>query len=351
MSETRTKNAILLKANKLREVDNFVISISEPKEGAMSLNFTLGNLAPIECELLADSDDLKKLKEWMESIAKDTGHASVVFGSGASLTCEITDIPESEVKQTGRYLDELFPSPICVISVRTGDGIFRSGVFKVKHFINQLYMTLLMGLSRETEQLAKEWYPYTKQYEHIQPQDFISWIKKTPFWHENLVSSALLDWYLQSAETYTDAQPEFKFEWGIAYVVDMWADYCCIFWRNGISIGDITYLGIHNLDFDFSDITGLEEWYDDFPRLDDDYYASFDKTEEESNATLQEIKEWEIKGFKLAHEIRKRLPINVVLLYSPTWITSFPCGNYGRIIFDQRRLASKNQADKSTAIS
>lgn len=39
MSERRTKNAILLKADKLKEVDNFAISISEPKQGVMSLNF------------------------------------------------------------------------------------------------------------------------------------------------------------------------------------------------------------------------------------------------------------------------------------------------------------------------
>lgn len=323
----------------LREVDDFNISVKEPDQGKMSIAFTLGELDPVLCDLFAASDDLQKIKEWMEAIAKDELQSSIVLGSGTKISCELTDIPESSVKRTYRYLDELYPSAIAVISITTKEGEEYSGVFKVKHFINALYADLMTTSMRAPEKLAKHWYLYTKESKTQEGYEY--WLNKTPHWHQNQLTSSLIEWYLQTTESYTAAKPQFQFERSIVYIVTMWADYGCIFWRDGISIGEITSLGIKDLDFDFSDIEGLREWYDDFYRLADDF-REIDEGTEKAKAVLQECEEWHIKGFKLAQEIRKRLPINVILLYLQSWDVGFGLRYFerdkGRIIFDSRKI-------------
>lgn len=341
MNVKRTKNAISLAFNDLREVDDFDICREAPKQGEMTIHFTLGNFDSVACNLKAASDDIQKLKEWMEAIVRDERQTSVLLGAGAKLTCELTDIPESAVEKTYRYLDEQFPSPIAVISLTSEGGETYSAVLKVKHFINALYVTLMMFNARGPEAPTKQWYPYTEKYK--KEKDYKTWMKNSPHWHQTQVTSSLIEWYLQSSESYTSEPPHFQYVSDIGYIVKMWADYGCIFWKDGISIGEITTLNINDLDFDFSDVEGLEEWYSDFPRLSEDFQSIDEEAAKETVASiLQEIEEWHIRGFKLAQEIRKRLPINVILHYMQSWDVGYGLPYFaidkGRIIFDSRKI-------------
>lgn len=339
MNVMKTKNAISLEHNVLREVDDFNISIKDPEQGKISIILTLGELPPVTSVLCADSNDLQKLKEWMESIARDESLTSASLGSGTKITCKQTDIPEKAVDETYRYLDELFPSPLAVISITTDDNKTYSAVLKIKHFINALYVTLMMHCVRTPEKLTKQWYPYTEEYK--KQESFKQWIANSPYHHQSLVASSLIEWYLQSTQSYTSVNPKFKYEGSVAYIVTMWTDYGCIFWKNGISIGEITSLEINDLNFDFSDVEGLREWYDDFYCLADSYRViAEDKENEES--LMMKIKEWHIKGFRLAQEIRRRLPLNVILLYLQSWDVGhgqrYFAKDKGRIIFDSRKI-------------
>ncbi len=341
MNVWRSKNVISIEHNALREVDDFDISRKASKRGEVTLLFSLGEFDSLTCNLKAASDDFRKLKEWMEAIARDEQLTSVSLGDGSKITCELTDILESTVEKTYRYLDELFPSPIAVISVTTESGETYSAVLKVKHFINALYVTLMMFSVRGEEAPTKQWYPYTEEYK--KEEDYKTWMKNSPHWHQSQVSSSLIEWYLESSERYTSAKPQFQNVSSIGYIVNMWADYGCIFWRDGISIGEITTLDINDLDFDFSDVEGLEEWYADFPRLSEEFQSINEETEKETQASiLQEIEEWHIRGFKLAQKIRKRLPINVILHYEQSWDVGFGLPYFkkdkGRIIFESRKI-------------
>ncbi len=168
-------------------------------------------------------------------------------------------------------------------------------------------------------------------------------MNKNPYWHQSLLQSTFIEWYLQSEECFAKKKPQFKIEFDYVYVVAMWADYgCSIFWNNGISIGEIAKLSIFNLNFDFSDIKGLNDWYDEFIRLADNYRKVFTTTEEKKDAILEKIKQWHINGFKLAQEIRKRLPTNVILIYEQSWDVAagqlYFSRDYGRIILDPRKI-------------
>lgn len=361
----KTKNAISAAQNTLREVDDFNITIDDPKQGKMTLHITLGEWEPVACVLCAESDDLQKLKEWMEAIARDERRASVALGSGGVIACELTDIPESSVEKTYRYLDEQFPSPIGIFTITTENGEAYSAVLKVKHFINLLYVSLLTGGYDYPRVLRKHWYPYTKKYQ--QSANFPKWMRKQSCWHQSMLASPLLEWYLQSSESYTDAKPQFKGEFDCAYMLSMWADFgSCIFWRHkdGASVEAYFDINDHSLKtdiyinghvFSFSDIKGLNEWYAEFHSLSYEYdeigndfpedIIEEEITNESKLATLQKTREWHIRGFKLAQEARKRLPINVMMIYEQSWDVANGLHYFGRdkgrIIFDPRKLKAK----------
>ena len=352
----KTKNAISAEQNALREVDDFNITIDAPKQGKMTLHITHGEWEPLACVLCAESDDLQKLKEWMEAIARDERHASVALGSGAVIACELTDIPESTVEKTYRYLDEQFPSPIALVSITTENGETCTAVLKVKHFINMLYVALLANWYDLNKRLKKDWYPYTKDYE--ESEDFRKWMRKQPYWHQRLLASPLIEWYLQSSDCYSNAKPQFKYDFGCAYMFTMWADFGdSIFWSfpDGGSSGDATCIEINDFIFDISDIEGLKEWYAEFHSLSYEYdeigndfpedIIEEEITNESKLASLQKTREWHIRGFKLAQEVRKRLPMNVMMIYEQSWDVAHGLHYFGRdkgrIIFDPRKLKTK----------
>lgn len=339
MNVRKTKNVISLEHNALREVDDFKITRKDPNQGEMTILFKLGEFDSVACNLKAVSDDILKFKEWMESIAKDDRMSSASLGSGAKITCELTDIPESSVEKTYRYLDEQFASPIAIVSITSEEGDTYSAVLKIKHFVNALYVSLMMLRNPETP--IEQWYPYTEEYK--KKEYYNTWMKNTPYWHQSHVTSSLIEWYLQSSESYTSANPQFQCVSRIGYIVNMWADYGCIFWRDGCSIGEVTSLSIKDLVFDFSEVDGLEAWYADFSRLAEDFQSIDEETEKATEVSiLQEIEEWHIRGFKLAQEISKRLPINVILYYTQSWDVGYSLPYFaidkGRIIFDPRKI-------------
>ena len=64
----KTQNAISAEQNTLSKVDDFNITLDKPQRGKMALHITLGELAPVTCDLWAASDDLQQIKEWMVAL-------------------------------------------------------------------------------------------------------------------------------------------------------------------------------------------------------------------------------------------------------------------------------------------
>ena len=337
----KTRNTLLFEKGLLREVDEFALRRGRVLPGKWTFYLILGELRAVPGTLCADHDDLQKIKGWMEAIARDERHASVTFGSGAGLTCDITDIPESSVKKSYRYLDEEHPSPIALLTVTDDNGSSHSAVLKIKHFINYLYVVILFMSFREEDNMKEQWYAYTPKYR--ESEEFQTLIREHPYYHQDLQSSALVEWYLQSAECYSVVKPQFRYAIPCAYLINMWVDFGCMFWEGteGMSIGEYSNLYINDLQFDFSDIDGLDAWIKDFHRLAERSM----KVDGFVSAKLSHtIKAWHLRGYKIAQEIRKRLPLNVILIYQQAFDLSFRQRYYrrdlGRVLFPPALLKS-----------
>lgn len=349
MNVTKTRNVVFSEKGALRMVDDFALSSEKPTPGAWHFLLTLGELPPMPITLCAAADDLRKIKEWMEAIARDERHCSVVFGSGASLCCDITDIPESAVIKTYRFLDEQFPSPIARVTATDDNGNTCTAILKIKHFLNYLYIEIQRMPYRRTEEMKNLWYAHTAAYR--ESADVRAWVNGHPYYHRYFQASALMEWYLQSTESYTVARPQLRELPPCVEIVIMWVDYCSIFWsgENGGSIGDCVRLGIGSQLFDFSDIRGLLDWYSDFEEMEE----KIEFNDYKSTAGMaRNIKKWQIRGFRLARKIRKRLPSNAVLIYRQTGYSDCNRSSHyyrrdnGRILFDPACLKTGSGAEE-----
>lgn len=340
MRETDNRQALSSAA--LRRVDDFSMSITPPYAGVITLWIHLDGDEPISFVLRAENNELMKLKAWMEDVVRDES-AEVALSGGRRLAYRVTDVPESAVEPTVRFLDEMFPSPIGILTLTPAEGEALEGVVKVKHFLNALYLHLLTGGSADSiespygRRFAKEWYPYTPT-----PHPAYRKIRKG-LYHYNQLFSPLIEWYLCSSSSYAEAQPRFKRIPDIPVVIRMQADWdiAMLFWKGWRECaGEVDYIEIEPYLFDLSDIEGLSQWGDAFRKM---RIPLPEVAEDEDDGVpgrelTQERKDWQIQGYHLAQQVRRRLPLNVPLLYELTYEIAYDTPLWkkevGHIIFN-----------------
>lgn len=335
-----TDNRLALSSAALCRVDDFTMSITPPKAGIISLTIHIDGCEPSTFVLRAENDDLMKLKTWMEDVVRDE-HAEVELSGGQRLAYCVTDVPESSVEPTIRFLDELFPSPIGILTLTPAEGQAVECVVKVKHFLNAMYLYLLTGgnadrmLGDYGEHFSEEWYAYlpTKEpcYERIHKS----------LYHYNQLQSSLIEWYLCASVSYAAAQPQFQWVRAIPKVLTMWDDWGELFWCEGVGEGSEYGLAVGDYDFDLSDVEGLRKWDDDFHVL--EKLSFLYKCDDDAPIILtQQDKEWHIRGYRLAQEVRQRMPLNAALIYELTWDIAYDTPEWqrdiGHVIFNPRLL-------------
>lgn len=331
-------NRLAWESRTLRCVDDFTMSITPPKAGGIRLCIHIDGCEATTFELRAENDDLMKLKAWMEELVRSEC-AEAALSNGQRLAYRVTDVPESTVEPTVRFLDELFPSPIGILTLTPAAGEALECVVKVKHFLNALYLYLLTGGNADTilsygKHFEKEWYAYTPT--KVQYPEHIS----KSLYHYNQQQSYLIEWYLCAAVPYAAAQPQFRWMRVIPEVLTMWDDWGELFWCEGAGSGCEHGLSVGDYDFDLSEIK-LHEWDDDFNEL--EKLSSRDECDDDVPVILtQEDKDWHIRGYRLAQQVRQRMPLNAALIYELTWDIAYDTPvwsrDIGHVIFDPRIL-------------
>lgn len=319
--------------------DDFRLKPSEPRRGRLemtlmrSLDQKLGTLV-----LHAAGDELRKLIHWMEDIAREeNSEHTLLLNNGQVLHLILLDfLSDSAVAPTCRFLEELVPSPLALLTIRTREGHISHFFIKAKHFITNLYMGLLFRLAswKHYRFFKQNWFNYLPK-----PPDNK---RKDRYVFYDSLKSPLLEWYSASAESYRTARPRFiTMDWlPTRQVVEMWADFGgSIFWERGAAIGGVDDLcTCDNYYFLFSDIPGFNTWYDEFHELAFDLRDSV----EELPPISPRVIDWHLRGLRLAQQIRPRLPLNIDLIYSLSWDTVYPSLynelHTGHLVYDSRWL-------------
>lgn len=282
----------------LRKTDTFGIRVFPPRDRCLQTEIQLGSAPAVTLTLAAAQDELTKLRTWMEDITRGISPALVCFSDGSALSCRREQDDETGFAKTERFLDEVYPTSISTFCVRDGQGTERCALIKTKHFLNLLYMEVLLD--------------------------------RKP--------SHLVEWYLSCQEALPKRFPHFKSKPIRKDTLKMWADFAdAVFWQ-GTNIGDYNYLHIDDTYIDLSDISSLETWYDDFYLLtsEDDMHTKppFAIIGEEAR------QEWHVRGLKIAESLRSRIPQHYVFVYMQSWpladLTPYFAADCGRIIFDER---------------
>lgn len=345
-----TDNRLALSSAALRRVDDFTMSITPPKAGIISLTIHIDGCGPSTFVLRAENDDLMKLKTWMEDVVREE-HAEVELSGGQCLAYSVTDVPESSVEPTIRFLDELFPSPIGILTLTPAEGQAIECVVKVKHFLNALYLYLLTESNpylkaTDYESLVeKEWYAYTTTEKMMDSHS------EKELYHYNKLHSLLLEWYLCASASYTDFQPQFVSAEPISNIVKMWVDWSSVFWDDYVSIGGSEEIHIGHSEIDLSDIKELLAWEMEYYDMSEACYGdTVTETYGTAAPTEQECNEWHIRGYHVAHQVKIRLPRNAALLYKMTppmkIMTEGGMRDVGHIIFDPRLLEKQTDERK-----
>ena len=343
-------NRLAWETRTLRCVDDFTMSITPPKAGGIRLCIHIDGCEATTFELRAENDDLMKLKAWMEELVRSEC-AAAELSNGQRLAYRVTDVPESAVEPTVRFLDELFPSPIGILTLTPAAGETQECVVKVKHFLNALYLYLLTESNpylkaTDYESLVeKEWYAYTTT------EKMMDSPSEKELYHYNKLRSLLLEWYLCASASYTDFQPQFVSAEPISNIVKMWVDWCSIFWDDYVSIGGSEEIYIGNSEIDLSDIKELLAWEMEYYDMSEACYGdTVTETYGTAAPTEQECNEWQIRGYHVAHQVKVRLPRNVALLYKMTppmkIMTEGGMRDVGHVIFDPRLLENSTDERK-----
>lgn len=330
----KTDNRQALSSAALRRVDDFTMSITPPKAGVISLCIHLDGCEPLLFVLRAENDDLMKLKAWMEAVVRDE-RAEVALSGGQRLAYCVTDVPESSVEPTCRFLDELFPSPIGILTLTPAEGEALEGVVKVKHFLNALYLHLLTGGNADGTVrsfgcfFAEEWYVHA-------PLD--RWSRERvheKLFHYNQLQSNLLEWYVCSSESYAEKRPRFLAEDGVASLSLLWVDWGCCLWMDGVLSEDFKTLELRGVVFDISDIEGFAAW-------EKEMWLLAEQVDDEQPMS-QEIKAWHVRGYRLAQQLREHMPLNAGLIYEMSWDVAYDTPEWkkdvGHVIFNPKLLA------------
>lgn len=319
--------------------DDFRISPSKPRNGRLkmalmrSVDQNLGTLM-----LCAVEDELQKLLDWMEDIAREEAQEHTLLLSNEQVLhlIRFDSLSEADVKPSCRFLEELVPSPLALLIIRTFEGRIYSFFIKSKHFITNLYMQLLFRVARHINYrfIKQNWFVYLpKKPENKRTDRYVFY---------DSIKSPLLEWYGSSTVRYCTAHPSFKTGWipPTRLVIDMWADFGgSIFWDRGAAIGGVDDLSTNdNYYFDFSDIPELTDWYNEFH----DLAFDLEDAEEELPPISPRVIAWHLRGLKLAQQIRPRLPLNIDLVYSLSWDTVYPSLynelHAGHLVYDTRWL-------------
>lgn len=114
-----------------------------------------------------------------------------------------------------------------------------------------------------------------------------------------------------------------------------------LFWKGWRECaGEVDYIEIEPYLFDLSDIEGLSQWGDAFRKM---RIPLPEVAEDEDDGVpgrelTQERKDWQIQGYHLAQQVRRRLPLNVPLLYELTYEIAYDTPlwkkDVGHIIFN-----------------
>ncbi len=347
-----TDNRLALSSAALCRVDDFTMSITPPKAGSISLTIHIDGCEPSVFVLRAENDDLMKLKTWMEDVVRDE-HAEVELSSGQRLAYCVTDVPESSVEPTIRFLDELFPSPIGILTLTPAEGQAIECVVKVKHFLNALYLHLLTGGCANSIEsgygrcFPKQWYAYS-------PTPNLAYEKiRKGLYHYNQLRSPLIEWYLCESCSYEEARPRFKWIPDTPVVIRMQADWDIpiLFWMGWRECaGEVDYIEIEPYHFDLSDIEDIERWGEAYRKMSIPLPGIADDEDVPGREVTKERKDWQIQGYRLAQQVRCRLPLNVPLMYELTYEIAYdtPLWNkdIGHIIFDPRLLEKQTDERK-----
>ena len=323
-----------------KTVDDVYFSASLPKGGVICLQPRMDSNVTGHLELRAETDDLNRLKQWMEQVAKELNPAdTLMLVDGQYLCLHRLSLPESAVEKTKRFLDELVPSTLSVLLIQTKEGREYRFFVKTKHFVTQLYMALLL----------KHVHPRNEE----SPGSYMKseWFSHTPnaWWYEkrgvdafyNAVKSLLIEWYMHSSVPWSVNKPQFRTFHHVPKYIDLWADFGgSIFWDAiGVSIGDVQDVSACGLDFEFYDMPELEEWYNDFIKLTDKYCMCTGDAHQDP-LSVPEIEEWQKRGYAIAKKLRSRLPVNLDIIYSLTWDLAFGSRYHstdrGHVLFDER---------------
>lgn len=327
----------------LRTTDAFSLCVYPPADGLLRTEITLGSAPAVTLTLAAAQDELTKLRTWMEDIARGISPALVCFADGTALSCRREYDDETGFAKTERFLDEEYPSSISTFCVRDARGAEYGALLKTKHYLNALYLHLLTGgnPNRQSDYLPHfrtQWYAHTLQ----------GMPRKQRHLHYRRFSSRLLEWYLCSEEALPLRFPRFKPLPDDTAFLLMWSDFGgALFWNDeNECCGDSEQLWLGEKEILLSDIPELATWESDFHVLAGAVHDAISEDDEEYPIHAIDEKEraaWHVRGLHLAHRLRPRLPLSLVLLYEQSWDLAFGTPYFnndcGRIIFDERFIA------------
>ena len=259
-------------------IHNIQFSLGDRLDGLLSVTFTVGNRN--HTVLIDKCRDTKYLRQWMERIiANDEEIILAVCFKGETWGIEM--IPQ----QIGQFTEM---AQLHIIDSEN-DVLFSAYVNR-REFVRGLYLTLMDHLGFNiytTEEFQSERYP--------QGQD------RTKRWQPyNELRSDIIEWFITDELFYNNSAPITAGTRQVDETVVMWVDYDCCFWDTmGVGSGDEAGLSLDCGEFEM-DIPGLREWKA--------RWASPDSSKSGFEA-------WWKEGWRLAKEVRKRLPANVDLYY------------------------------------
>lgn len=257
---------------------NVTFTAENTDQSLVTLTLRVGNLV---CSLtIHDLQDLQYVRKWMEGIAKNDGIITRTIGFNHH-TCDAYMIPQriGQFTQMGQIRIE-----------KSCRGELFSAYVNRHEFVRGLYLTLMthFGFGIYTteefqtenypkgEELVKRWQPY------------------------NILKSDIIEWYITDDLYYNSPIPKETGSHQVNETVVIFPDCGCCMWDTmGVGSGNEEGLHLDSGEYDMN-IPGLGNWINrcDYPDVQAPDYESW----------------WE-EGWRIAKEIRKRLPPTVDLYY------------------------------------
>jgi len=278
--------------------DDVLFDFEEPSFGGIITKIYVNGNEKQSLALNKNWDPIPGLKTWMEDIADEKKVCSEMR-IDVALKWFVFHYEHLGIDEKKRDIG-LF----CVCCTEAYSSIKGKitvmAICDTKRFVSMLYTKLL--------RYSSEYHTYR----HIVIDWGFSGSKGIPAnWSfYNCLKSPKIEWYCDPDVEPGAAMPTFKKKPCVKETVHMWCDYGgAVFWDyKGVCTGDtdgFDYGKDYENEIDLSDMTELEEWYDEFDKFDD---PCDDRNDDD-------YEKWFKKGWHLAKEIRKRMPANVDLFY------------------------------------